>query len=123
MEGLKRFLLAGMAILLTAFAGLAQQDTYVWDFGKAQAGQKLEHVFDILNDTGVSMQIREVTVSCGCTASEVSKKDLAPGESSQVKVILDTAGYKGFIEQFVYVNTDSALKPVVKLTVKVEILP
>lgn len=121
MESLKRLLLVGM-LLLTGVAARAQQDTYVWDFGKAQAGQKLEHVFDILNDTGRPMQIREVTSSCGCTVSEVSKKDLAPGDAAQVKVTFDTQGYRGFVEQFVYVNTDSELKPLVKLSVKAEVL-
>lgn len=120
MESLKRLLLVGM-LLLTGVAARAQQDTYVWDFGKAPAGQKLEHVFDILNDTGRPMQIREVTSSCGCAASEVSKKQLAPGDSTQVKVVFDTEKYKGFVEQFVFVNTDSELKPLVKLTVKVEV--
>ena len=120
MESLRVFLLG---LFLTAAAYAQQADPYTWDFGKAQEGVKLEHVFEIVNDTGVAMAIREVTASCGCTATEVTKKGLAPGESTQVKVTFDSTKYSGFIEQFVYVNTDSQTKPVIRLMVKAHITP
>lgn len=120
MESLRMFFLG---LFLSATACAQSADPFTWDFGKAKEGVKLEHVFEITNDTQVAMAIREVTASCGCTATEVTKKDMAPGESTQVKVTFDSTKYSGFIEQFVYVNTDSLTKPVIRLMVKAEITP
>ena len=120
MESLRIVLLG---LFLSASACAQQADPYTWDFGKAKEGVKLEHVFEIINDAGVPMNIREVTTSCGCTATEVKKKDLAPGEHTEIKVTFDSTKYAGFIEQFVYVNTDSRVKPVIRLMIKAEITP
>lgn len=99
-------------------AAEAVTDPYVWDFGTAKAGDVLEHEFTFTNSFGKDMRIKETTTSCGCTVSEIKKKDLKPGESTVLSVRFDTKGYSGDTRQFVYVNTDNADESVIRFTIR-----
>lgn len=99
-------------------AAEAVTDPYVWDFGTAKAGDVLEHQFMFTNSFGKDMRIKETTTSCGCTVSEIKKKDLKPGESTVLSVRFNTKGYSGDTRQFVYVNTDNADEPVIRFTIR-----
>lgn len=98
-----------------------QADPYFWDFGKLEKNTVLTHEFVLKNEAETVLNIESVTVSCGCTVAEVKQKNLKAGESTMIKVKLDTKGYSGIINQFVYVNTDNPENAVVKFTVKAEI--
>jgi hypothetical protein len=99
----------------------AQPD--MWDFGAVSAGSVLKHEFVIVNTAAKDLVIKDTTTSCGCTVSEIKKKRLLPGESTTVSIKLDTKGYTGDVQQFVYVNTDSIDKPIIRFTVKAKVLP
>jgi hypothetical protein len=102
-------------------ASTAQPDR--WDFGDVKTGSILEHEFVITNDSAKDLAIKDTTTSCGCTVSEIKNKLLKPGESTTVLIKLDTKGYTGDLQQFVYVNTDSMDRPIIRLTVKAKVLP
>ena len=102
-------------------ASTVQPDS--WDFGEVSAGSVLTHEFVIVNDSEKDLAIKDTTTSCGCTVSEINNKLLKPGESTIVSIKLDTKGYTGSVQQFVYVNTDSMDKPIIRLTVKAKVLP
>jgi hypothetical protein len=102
-------------------ASTVQPDS--WDFGDVSAGSVLTHEFAIVNDSAKDLAIKDTTTSCGCTVSEIKNKLLKPGESTIVSIKLDTKGYTGEVKQFVYVNTDSMDKPIIRLTVKAKVLP
>jgi hypothetical protein len=95
----------------------------LWDFGAVKAGSILDHEFVITNDSAKDLVIKDTTTSCGCTVSEIKNKLLKPGESTTVLIKLDTKGYTGNVQQFVYVNTDSMDKPIIRFTVKAKALP
>ena len=99
-------------------ANASVQDPHVWDFGAVKAGAVLEHAFVLTNDSAKDLVIKDTTTSCGCTVSEIKKKQLKPGESTTISIKLDTKGYTGDVQQFVYVNTDSMDKPIIRFTVK-----
>jgi len=82
-------------------------DSYTWDFGRVKEGEVLRHNFRLKNDSGKTMNIKDVTTSCGCTASEVKKKKLLPGESTLIEVKFNSKGYSGLVQQYVYVHTDN----------------
>lgn len=96
-------------------------DSLTRDFGAVRTGEVLAHDFTIRNDSDKDMNITGTTTSCGCTVSEIKKSLLKPGDSTEVTVKLDTKGYTGAVQQFVYVNTDSPDKPVIRLTVKARV--
>lgn len=97
------------------------KDAYTWDFGTVASGKVVTHTFEVKNDLAVTLTIKDVSTSCGCTASEIKKKVLSPKESASLDVTFDSKGYIGKITQYVYVNTDSVEKPVMRFVIKAEV--
>lgn len=97
-------------------------ESYVWDFGQIKEGEIARHEFIFSNKTDNTLEIKNVNTSCGCTVPEVRKKLLMPGEATVIEVRFNSKGYSGIVEQFIYVNTDSVSSPVVKLTIKAEVV-
>jgi hypothetical protein len=93
-------------------------DPAVWDFGKIAHDTVVKHEFTVTNASKRTLAIKGVATSCGCTASEAAKKELAPGESTPLTVSFNSKGYSNEVSQFVYVNTDDPENPVIKFTIK-----
>ena len=98
-----------------------EQGPYFWDFGQVSQGEILIHVFILNNDSPDTLNIKHIHTSCGCTTSEIEKRQILPGESIDIRVIFDTKGYSGIKEQSVYVHTDKQEEPTFKLTIKADI--
>ena len=118
---MKRFICFGLAFAF--FAGCAAAadkapDQYLWDFGRIAAAPRVSHVFTLANNGKKDLKVTGKTNSCGCTESEISRKLIPPGESAEVKVTFNPAGYSGPVEQFVYVNTDDPDNPVYRFSIK-----
>jgi len=94
-------------------------DPYVWDFGSINKDEIVKHDFEIKNNLDKILTIKDISTSCGCTASSAKKKNLAPGESTQITVEFNSKGYQGQTAQFVYVNTNDPANPILKYTIKV----
>lgn len=92
-----------------------------WDFGKVKHGEVVRHGFTLRNEGAKTINIKSVSTSCGCTASEVSKKALAPGDSTTIDVKFNSKGYSGPIKQFVFVNTDDLDNPLITFIIKAEV--
>jgi len=97
-------------------------DPFTWDFGQVKEAEVLKHEFILKNDSTKPLNIKEVNTSCGCTVSEVKKKNLEPGESTLIEVKFDSTGYSGSVQQYIYVNTDSIENPVIRFTIKADVI-
>lgn len=95
---------------------------HTWDFGQVKEGEVLKHSFILKNDTKRFLRIFNVYTSCGCTASKVEKKILAPGTETPIEVEFDTKGYSGEISQFVFVKTNKILHSTVTFKIKAEVI-
>jgi len=95
---------------------------YFWDFGRVKEGQVLKHDFILSNESQKNLNIKDVTTSCGCTASEAKKKTLLPGESTLIEVQFNTKGYSGPVQQYIYVHTDKIDDHILKFIIKAEVL-
>ncbi|MCX5703565.1 MAG: DUF1573 domain-containing protein [Candidatus Omnitrophica bacterium] len=104
-----------------AIEKVKESDPYTWDFGRVKKGAILKHAFKLKNESNKILNILNVSTSCGCTASEVKKKNLAPKETTLIEVSFKTLGYSGPTQQHVYVNTDSLDNPVIKYTIKADV--
>ncbi len=100
-----------------------EQGPYFWDFGQVSEGEILEHTFVLKNDSPVNLLIKRVRTSCGCTTSEIKKKEIPAGGDVDIQVKFNTRGYSGIKKQFVYIHTDQQDHPVIKLTLKADIHP
>ncbi|MDD5454713.1 MAG: DUF1573 domain-containing protein [Candidatus Ratteibacteria bacterium] len=87
--------------------GKIEFDEYVYDFGRAKEGEKIEHVFKLRNAGNEKLIIKKVNAPCGCTAATISDKDIPPGGEGEITVTFDTAGYKGFASKYIYVDSNA----------------
>ncbi len=65
------------------------------DVGKIFDHEKKEFKFEFTNTGSEKLVISKVQSSCGCTASELTKKEYAPGESGAIEVTFDPKNKKG----------------------------
>ena len=93
-----------------------------WDFGKIQEGKIFKHDFILKNESQSILEITGVRTSCGCAVSKIQKSRLAPGESTILKVEFNSKGYSGPTQQYIYVNTESLDKPVIRFIIKAEVI-
>ncbi len=116
------FLLGGFPQPKSTAEETVTSQPYAFDFGRIKEGEVLKHDFVLKNDSGKTLNIKNVNTSCGCTVSKVGKKALRPGEDALIEVEFDSKGYSGTVQQFVYVNTDSLDNPVIRYIIKAEVV-
>lgn len=80
-------------------------------FGSVAQGAKVVHEFDIRNEGSADLLIQRVTASCGCTASTVSSRTVAPGATEKLRMEFDTSGFSGSKTKTVEVVTNDAERP------------
>lgn len=81
------------------------------NFGDAIQGAKIERTIAIKN-TGTSMlHIASVEAQCGCTATMMAKKELAPSESDNLTITFNTKGYNGKATKRVTIKSDDPANP------------
>jgi hypothetical protein len=66
-----------------------------FNFGTVTAGEKVQHNFKIKNTGKEPLIITNASSSCGCTVPEWPKEPIAPGKSSEIKVVFDSNGKSG----------------------------
>lgn len=107
----RRIFFAFLFVLLAMSVSARQQDGRVTDTAAgldlefsemkhdlgtlSENGPSAGHTFTVTNRGTAPVAILSATASCGCTHPEFSKKPLAPGESSDIKVRFVPAGQKG----------------------------
>src|SRR4030067_3357442 len=85
------------------------------DFGDIVQGEKVQHNFIVTNTGGDALIITNVRASCGCTAALPDKKELAPGESTNIKVEFNSTGRIGKQDKIVYVTSNDKENPEIQL--------
>jgi len=131
----KIYLVLGIVLLLSVTGCFAQTNPQaiaelpnpperqdLWDFGQVKEGLILQHGFILKNKSQKPLNITGTHTSCGCTVSKVEKNTLLPGEETLIGVKFNSAGYSGPVEQYVYVNTDEVENPILKFTVKAQVI-
>lgn len=59
-------------------------DRMNFDFGKIPAGGTVTHDFLVTNTGRATLQLQDVKPVCGCTSTVVGKRELKPGESTDI---------------------------------------
>ena len=103
-------------------ASVAFENAGQWDFGTITEGQTVTHEFVIKNKSDKILKITNVNSSCGCTASQAKKKELAPGESTTIEVAFNSSGYNGWAQQFIFVNTDDLQNPFLRYIIRANVV-
>lgn len=70
-----------------------EESTY--NFGSVTEGEKVEHVYKFKNTGNDPLIISNAQGSCGCTVPQWPREPIAPGKSSEIKVVFDSKGKAG----------------------------
>ena len=88
-----------LSFSITAFSQLMGPKVSVqqveYNFGNINQGDIVSHTFVISNNGGDLLKITDVRASCGCTAANPTKREVKPGESSNLEVTFNSKGRKG----------------------------
>ena len=77
------------------------------NFGEIKEGDKAKHTFRFKNTGANPLKVENVKASCGCTASDYTKEEVAPGAEGFVEVEFDSSNKNGIIRKTVTVTTNS----------------
>lgn len=91
------------------------------DFGKVKEGGKLDYTFTFENRGTLTLQIKDVKTSCGCTAAVVSESSIKPGQSGSIKVEFDTKNRSGRNSKTITVVSNDPKEPNKILTIFADI--
>lgn len=92
------------------------------DFGEADAGEDVTHVFHFRNVEDEVLRIEKVRTSCGCTGALVSEKDAAPGGTGEIEARFRTRGYRGPVQKSLTVESSDPRSKQVRLTIRRKVL-
>lgn len=114
------------------FSGMSKQemldapsiefDSRVFDFGKIVHGESIEHDFVFTNTGRSDLIIRRVRAGCGCTAIEPLKTLLKPGESSAIKAVFSSRGFRGKQNKGISVISNDPSSPHIVLRITGEVI-
>lgn len=80
------------------------------DFGAIDQNTENTHVFNFTNTGDKPLIIETATGSCGCTVPEFPREPIAPGASSQIKVVYKPGKQKGLQNKTVTVIANTQPK-------------
>lgn len=78
-------------------------------------------VYGFTNKGNEPLVIRRLVTSCSCAAAVALKTEIAPGESSQIRVTYNPKGHPGRFERKVFVYTEGEDAPAAVLRLSVDV--
>jgi len=115
---------AGYAALPEA-PGRIELSATEFDFGTVPNTGAISQTFQVRNGGEGSLDIDGVSTSCGCTTAEIARRELAPGESTELTVTYDPLAHDGALGEFmrvIYLQSDDPDTPEATLTVRVKVV-
>jgi len=90
----------------------------VYDFGKVEQGDQVNHLFRFTNQGTRDLRIESVKTACGCTAAVISSEVIAPGKEGTISATFDTTKFFGEKVKEITVHSNDPLQPIVTLTLQ-----
>src|SRR3989339_26527 len=82
-----------------------------FSMGTLIQGDIVSYSCEITNTGDADLVIGKIDRSCGCTAPEMAKKQLAPGEKGALKITFDSEKFFGNVHKTVTVYSNDPQKP------------
>jgi hypothetical protein len=114
-------LLAPVVCLAQAAPHISFDATH-FDFGKIPGDVKVSHRFKVTNTGQAPLNITRLNPSCGCTSTVLGKWTLAPGESTDIEVTFNPAGFRGLSRKSIQVVSDDPASPTSTLTFEADVV-
>ena len=94
-----------LTVFLAAESQIKFKETTV-DFGEIDSGQVVDLNFEFENTGNDVLIIKNISASCGCTATKLLKKEYQPGEKGTIPVKFNSRGYHGKVTKSITVATN-----------------
>ena len=80
------------------------------NWGTVYRGEQLDFVFKLKNTDPREITLGEIKIGCGCTTFDRSKlpASLAPGETAQLPVHIDTGNLLGKVDKWIDIESDAS---------------
>lgn len=88
-------------------APLISFETNTYDFGKIKEGEKVSYDFKFVNKGKSPLIISNASASCGCTVPDYPREPIAPGQSSEIKVVFNSSGKSGLQHKVVTITSNA----------------
>lgn len=82
----------------------------VIDAGVRKKGETLEGVFTVKNASGAEIRLKDIRIPCECVVASMSKRILAPGETAEILMQVDTKEFIGFNVKSIYLGLEGEEK-------------
>jgi len=79
----------------------------VYEFGKIEEGEKVQHDFKFKNTGKSPLIISNATATCGCTVPETPKEPIQPGAEGVIKVVFNSTGKMGLQDKVITVTSNA----------------
>lgn len=109
------------SVTLYAKSGI-KFDRVVHDFGSIQQDTIVNVTFTFKNTGSSVLVIERIKTGCGCTNTNLSKKELKPGEQGTLEIAFDSAGYSGKVTRTITVYTNDPDEKEVKLKISANVI-
>lgn len=93
------------------------------DYGRVLYGNSVKHQFVISNAGTQTLVIDKLQATCGCTRTIKGASEIPPGGKTTLEAEFDTIGLRpGRKEKSIYVHSNDAVRPVVRLTLLADVV-
>jgi hypothetical protein len=97
-------------------------ENLIYDFGEVGAVTKNDCELKFKNTGTALLKITNVHAPCGCTVTNLDKKEYEPGESGVLSVAYRSGSGPGQSTKHIYVYSNDKAKPKVTLSVKAKVV-
>ena len=89
-----------------------------FNFGEMESSKDVEHTFILKNEGDLSLEIKQVRPSCGCTVANISQNTIPPGGQAEVTTRLSLRGRQGSQHKTISVESNDPKQPTFMLTLE-----
>lgn len=93
-------------------------DEPTYDFGQRDNREVVEHTFVIRNEGDLTLEIKRVHASCGCTVVQTSSRSVPPGGTAEITARLNLHGRRGPQHKTITVESNDPQQPRLILSLK-----
>ena len=117
----------GLLILMIVSATVAAQtlklDRREHHFGEISELASVTTRFQATNTGIAELIIEKVQPSCGCTAGDLERDSLQPGESTWINISFDPKGKRGAVRKLVHVLSNDTRSPRLPFFIAADVVP
>jgi hypothetical protein len=86
-----------------------------FDFGTRDTSEVVDHTFVLENSGTADLVITAIRTACGCTAANLTRQTIPPGESAELSTRLTLAGRPGDLHKTILVESNDPANPAQQL--------